>query len=231
MFWFSTWDVNVKAPAQLDELHAPAGAVDADAQRVPTVVLAREPSRLSSFFRCALPLASLNPYVETGPVAREMFKGRASELIELQDEGGYAMVYGGRQLGKSALLQRVEEEFHNPAADYYVIRTDIQHIGDPSTPQADPELIWQRLKSGLEQHNLIPRRWPPSPPPFAICARQHHRSTQDGAVLVLFDEADNFLAADQARNFEIVSTLRTLMDDTQRRFKTGVHRAAQCPTV
>ena len=43
---------------------------------------------------------------------------------------------------------------------------------------------------------------------------------------MLFDEADNFLAADQARNFEIVSTLRTLMDDTQRRFKTvftGLH--------
>ena len=36
--------------------------------------LAREPSRLSSFFRCALPLASLNPYVETGPVARQCLK-------------------------------------------------------------------------------------------------------------------------------------------------------------
>jgi hypothetical protein len=188
--------------------------------------LAREPSRLSSFFRCALPLASLNPYVETGPVAREMFKGRASELIELQDEGGYAIVYGGRQLGKSALLQRVEEEFHNPAADYYVIRTDIQHIGDPSTPQADPELIWQRLKSGLEQHNLIPRTVATKPATIRDRVRDSISEHPRRRVLVLFDEADNFLAADQARNFEIVSTLRTLMDDTQRRFKTvftGLH--------
>lgn len=40
------------------------------------------------------------------------------------------------------------------------------------------------------------------------------------------DEADNFLAADQQRNFEIVSMLRTLMDDTNRRFKVvfaGLH--------
>lgn len=113
--------------------------------------LAREPSRLPAFFKCALPLTCLNPYVETGPVAPEMFKGRTQELAALKFEGGYTLVYGGRQLGKSALLQQVEQRYANPQVEHYVVRADIKHVGDPLSQQADPSSIWQRLKDGLER--------------------------------------------------------------------------------
>lgn len=188
--------------------------------------LAREPSRLPAFFKCALPLTAVNPYVATGPVAPEMFKGRAKELAALKFEGGYALVYGGRQLGKSALLQQVEREFHDPQVEHYVVRTEIQHVGDPLSQQADPELIWQRLKDGLEKNLLIPKTSATKPATIMEQVAQAMAERPERRVLVLFDEADSFLAADQQRNFEIVSMLRTLMDNTNRRFKVifaGLH--------
>ena len=45
-------------------------------------------------------------------------------------------------------------------------------------------------------------------------------------VLMLFDEADNFLDADAKDQFQVVERLRTLMLDTERRFKVifaGLH--------
>lgn len=183
-------------------------------------------SRLRTFLRCALPLANLNPYMETGPVPPEMFYGRVAERKSLQQPTGYALVYGGRQLGKSALLQQVEREFHSPDNERYVLREDIKSIGDPISNQEDPELIWQRLRSGLEGLGLIERTTASKPETIISRIRAMMEKDPQRHVLVLFDEADNFLAADIKRNFEIVSQLKALMDDTQRRFKVifaGLH--------
>ncbi len=189
--------------------------------------LARETdSRLRAFLHCALPLASVNPYAETGPVYPEMFFGRVEERKSLQEPSGYALVHGGRQLGKSALLQQVEREFHSPDNERYVYREDIKFIGDPASRQSDPDLLWEHLKRGLESIQLLPESSASKPETIVNKIKEMMAKHPGRRVLVLFDEADNFLAADLNRNFETVSKLKALMDDTQRRFKVifaGLH--------
>ncbi|HSH04602.1 MAG TPA: hypothetical protein VLL52_18975 [Anaerolineae bacterium] len=183
-------------------------------------------ARLPIFFQCALPLARVNPYAETGPVPSEMFKGRLNEVSELQNPLGYSLVYGGRQLGKSALLQQVEREFHKPEADQFVILEAINHIGDLRSSQSDPEIVWQRLKLRLVELGLLTATTSSKPKTIFDQIQMMMLQNPSRRILVLLDEADNFLAADKARNFELVGMLKSLMDSTERRFKvifTGLH--------
>ncbi|MEO8495103.1 MAG: hypothetical protein ABI614_08535 [Planctomycetota bacterium] len=71
--------------------------------------------RWPTFLRAALPFAFVSPYAPTGSVPREMFFGRERMLNAVLDfEGsGSSIVYGGRQLGKTALLHRARREFHS----------------------------------------------------------------------------------------------------------------------
>lgn len=190
-------------------------------------------ARLPVFFRCALPLARLNPYVETGPVAAEMFKGREDELKGVLDPGGYALVYGGRQLGKSALLQEAERRFHHPEDDRYAQIVDIRNIGDPvSQYEAQPELIWERLQASLVKLGLLNAAGKPEKVLEQIATMMRGNPTR--RLLVLFDEADNFLAADQQRNFELVSQLKRLVTETNQRFKiifAGLHNVQRYENV
>ena len=191
------------------------------------VFLARcDDTRLPTFLRCSLPYAALNPYTpfRAGNVPPEMYYGRAKMVRQLQT-GDNCIVFGGRQLGKSALLRQVEREFHQPERDQFAWVEDIKLVGDPNTGE-QPDQLWIRLRDTFKEHNLIRQ---------SIVARtpskiyEHIRGAMDRSpqrrVLVLFDEADHFLDAD-APSFRVVNRLRTLMQDTQLRFKVvfaGLH--------
>jgi hypothetical protein len=77
--------------------------------------------RLAAFLQCALPFASINPYRPDirGAVPREVFFGRSAALDELQSAEGTCIVFGGRRLGKTALLEEARRRFHRPEQDLY----------------------------------------------------------------------------------------------------------------
>ena len=68
--------------------------------------------RFDTFAHLALPFTSDNPYTpfNAGRVPREMFYGRKAELAQILDPDGPTFVFGGRQLGKSALLRHTQRE-------------------------------------------------------------------------------------------------------------------------
>src|SRR6185369_4048180 len=71
------------------------------------------------FLDVAVPFSAANPYQDkAGDAAEEMFFGRSRELREVQAMDGSSIVYGGRQLGKSALLRAAQREFvrRNPSS-------------------------------------------------------------------------------------------------------------------
>jgi hypothetical protein len=185
-------------------------------------------ARLSAFFACTLPFAAINPYTpfQAGNVPPEMFVGREAMARELQRPDGSCLVYGGRQLGKSALLRHVAREFHNPSRERYAWLEDIKLIGGPLADQP-AEVIWARLREGLKAHGLLsPKVTTDKAEEIARHVRDTVIGSSERRVVVLLDEADNFLDADAKNNFRIVETLRALMSDTQRRFKVvfaGLH--------
>ena len=192
------------------------------------VFLARfDDARLPPFLRCSLPYAALNPYTpfQAGNVPPEMYYGRDKMVGQLQNEGS-CIVFGGRQLGKSALLRQVEREFHRPNREQFAWVEDIKLVGDPITGE-QPAQLWLMLRDGFKKLSLIKNSVTAIKPDNII---KHIQNAMDEStrrrVLVLFDEADHFLDADARSNFQVVEGLRTLMQNTQSRFKvvfTGLH--------
>ena len=73
------------------------------------------PGRMSALFDCTLPFTCAEPFVTTASVVPpELFYGRAKERQDIMDRYGSCFVYGGRQIGKTALLRSVEAEFNRP---------------------------------------------------------------------------------------------------------------------
>ena len=192
------------------------------------VFLARfDDIRLPAFLRCSLPYAALNPYTpfQAGNVPPEMYYGRDGMVHQLQNEGS-CIVFGGRQLGKSALLRQVEREFHQPDREQFAWVEDIKLVGDPITGEP-PARLWIKLRDGFKKHSLIRDSITATQPDNII---KHIQNAMDESpkrrVLVLFDEADHFLDVDAQENFQVVEGLRALMQNTQSRFKvvfTGLH--------
>ena len=184
-------------------------------------------SRLHGFLRCSLPYASLNPYTpfQAGNVPPEMYYGRDRMVRQLQDEGT-GIVFGGRQLGKSALLRQVEREFHQPARHQYAWVEDIKLVGDPNTGEL-PSSLWIKLREAFKKHQLIKANVTANQPENIIKRIQNSMDESPRRrVLVLFDEADHFLDADARNSFQVVDRLRALIQETRQRFRvvfTGLH--------
>jgi hypothetical protein len=193
-------------------------------------------NRLPAFLRCAAPYAMLNPYTpnQAGNVPPEMFFGRENLVRELQLPEGSCLVFGGRQLGKSALLRQAERQFHDPDRDRFALVEDIRVVGHEHG--GDLEVIWRRLRDALIRKGFLTTQQSRLTRPDHIAkAIQDGLEDRPGArILAMFDEADNFLDADASRGFQMVNQLKSLMADTGFRFKVvlaGLHNVQRFQSI
>lgn len=191
--------------------------------------------RLQVFFRCALPFSAVNPYTpfKAGDVSPEMFFGRKDMAREIQRAEGSCIVYGGRQLGKSALLRHVQREFHNPEREQYAYVEDIKLIGSPMSDQR-PDVIWLKLRDIFKKYGLISANTrTEQPEKISELIEDALQKKPHARVLILFDEADNFIDADSENYFHNIDGLRILMSKIQRRLKVvfaGLHNVQRFQT-
>jgi hypothetical protein len=197
--------------------------------------------------RVTLPFATFNPYTPFagGEVPDEVFVGRESERQAIESPTGSMFVYGGRQLGKSALLRRVERLFTEPMpADGVGSRTvrnghvavylDLKaaSIGEAREPAALWTVLAQRLK---DAHVLSPKTGRGVGPDEVTRQLSQWLDADDAnRLLLLLDEADNFLTADflagragRGPVFPTLQRLKGLMGTSERRFKpvfAGLHQ-------
>ena len=185
-------------------------------------------ARLPIFLRCALPFTALNPYTpfQAGDVPPEMFFGREAMARELQRPAGSCLVYGGRQLGKSALLRHVLRQFHHPEHDQFAWVENMKLIVDPHAGKG-PAHIWGALREEFKGAGLIPARVTTDrPEEVTRYIREAMLQFPQRRALVMFDEADDFLDVDSRDGFRVVLALRELMLKTHRHFKVifaGLH--------
>ena len=82
--------------------------------------------RIPVMLSCTLPFTTYQPFViDGGSTSNEMFFGRVKELSSIIDPNGAVVVYGGRQLGKTALLQRAEKRCMNPERKEYAVYVSV----------------------------------------------------------------------------------------------------------
>jgi hypothetical protein len=186
--------------------------------------------RWPALLRVALPYSAVNPYTPgaAGNVPREMFFGRDHMIRALTDMSGSGsyVVYGGRQLGKSALLRRAQREFHHPERGHYAVYEDIRLVGN-ALEDKPADLVWTVIRDLLNQARFFDRATSAERPEQLIpnIRKQIERDSRL-RLIVLLDEADSFLDQDSEQQFANVAGLKKLMDETDGRVKVvfaGLH--------
>jgi hypothetical protein len=194
--------------------------------------------------RLTLPFTTINPYTPfaAGEVPDEVFVGREAERQAIEDPTASMFVYGGRQLGKSALLRRVERLFTEPAPNppqgprtgHVAVYLDLNaaSIGEAQEPAA----LWTVLARQLEDRGVLSRKpgWATGPDMVIKQLTEWLNSDDGNRLLLLLDEADNFLTADSqagrgaaSGEFPTLQRLKGLMAASGRRFKAvfaGLHQ-------
>lgn len=179
-----------------------------------------EEQRIQRMFEICLAgapaVSSINPYTPDakGDVPKEMFYGRKKDLASVRDLTGACVIFGGRQLGKSAILSQIANE-PQTSMERVVLR---KSLPEEATSLLEEALICC-IKHGIVHPNTSRKTFPDK-------IREWINKERGRELLLLLDECDNVLERDRKDKFPEVKTLRDLMQDTQSRFKvvfTGLH--------
>jgi len=181
-------------------------------------------ARLATLFQCGFQFTFVNPYTPTSSdVPDEIFFGRRRAMDQIADLHGSNLVFGGRQLGKTALLREVKRRFHDLQRGFYVAWIDLKYegigVGRPL------EEVWAMIGGELTKEGLVSSR---ISRPESV--RREIVSWLDGddrrRLLILLDEADELFAQDAKVEYKTLMGLKNLMEETNRRFKVvfaGLH--------
>lgn len=199
--------------------------------RVLMLFLARYPQaeRTQVLLQCALPFHFYNPYTNgdgspkgDGDVSPEMFMGRDAQLKAILRNGEANIIYGGRQLGKTALLRRAATLVDDRSRGNWAIYTCEMLRQDYNA--ALTEVYKCLCRNGFLDEAEPPEDWP------ELCGRIQERMDRPGdrvdRFLLLLDEADRFLESSSALSYRPVECLYQLETSTGGRFKfvlAGLH--------
>jgi len=188
---------------------------------------------MERLFGCAAPFGYLQPYTtNAGNIPVEMFFGREEEIAKIEStRTDGSLVYGGRQLGKSALLHHVRKRFHQPQLGRRAYYLNIVEFGGEVQPAAQ---IWTEIRRVLVADQVLPKSLE-GPEEIRAGLLDWLAKGGERRILVLIDEADMFLASEARSRFPNLNPLKDLMEETGRRFKVvfaGLHnvrRMAKAP--
>ncbi len=161
-----------------------------------------------------------NPYRDhaRAAVPPEMFKGRTRERTDIIDPAGSYVVFGGRRLGKTALLRHIAAK-QPPHANYtYVDLNDVQSAADAFDRISDKigtDIFKATVRAGTQ---------------FEAAVTGWLKGDDRRRLLLLIDEADKFVRAEAESGFKCIEAMLKLMADTNKRFKfvlAGLHNVSR----
>ncbi len=197
--------------------------------RVLALYLALQPSteRLPAMLQCTLPYTIYQPFTNgSGSTDDEMFFGRVNELASIRDMTGTSIVYGGRQLGKTALLERAMHLDNVPSRKEFAIKADfkdchsekefIDTLVDACNETFRNSGIKLNSCSGIKQ----------------FCSQIRKLLDDESIVMLrlLLDETDAFLESISGSNYNAILPLIELQRNSNRRFKfvlAGLHNVCR----
>ena len=193
-------------------------------------VAALDPGRFAACERATLPFTGLNPYepYASGLVQPEIFYGRREQVDDLlSPDGTLAFIYGGRRLGKSALLRAAEREATQRDQSLLARYIDLGNhgVGDWRRPEKLLEVIESELDGKLPRPNGAGARSKASRS-LTNRIKLFLARDEDLRILLLLDECDSLIAADAKDNFQTMTALRQLQEETGKRFRpifAGLH--------
>ena len=180
--------------------------------------------RLPILLACTLPYTTYQPFVrDGGPTADEMFCGRTKELNTIMDRNGASVVYGGRQLGKTALLERAESRCHCPEnKEFAVFCSIINKKTEKDVAEHILDAINTKTGFGLKPTSTLKD----------MCCQIESlfRNGKVYSFLLLLDECDDFLGSIAENSYQQIQEMINLKRSTKNAFKfvlAGLHNVCR----
>lgn len=163
------------------------------------------------------PFGYYQPYVwdSANVMPPEIFMGRKNELERIKSPSGVNIVYGGRQLGKSALLKKAREDIdfdENHDRAVYI------EIKGRTYVEAARKIGHELYDQGILEQDVDTEDWDEL---ARLVKRRLQSSTAQPIpyLLLLLDEADAFIESCEAVNYKPFDALKEIQSIGSGRFK------------
>jgi hypothetical protein len=171
--------------------------------------------RLHKLLQVSLLTFNGNPYDDYGkPVPPEMFFGRQPELRRLRQVKTAAVLYGGRRLGKSSLLDQLQRDAQGSAGEVVALLT--LDRADRALSDDHALLAWNAIYRRLLQMQVVQK--PKTEPTTGVAIRGWIEDEilagrcKARGIYLLIDEADEVMGRDLHQGWPFISALLRLCD-------------------
>lgn len=188
--------------------------------RVVAVYLARHYSETAinrMLMAVTMPFASYQPYISESAkvMPQEIFMGRTTELDKIESASGVNIVYGGRQLGKSALLRMAQKDVDKNENGNRAVLVDIKGH--------DYKAAAKKISAALFDEGIlttdITEDWDELSRNLRNRLRDNYPGEKIPYLLLLLDEADVFIDSCEKVEYRPFDALKDVQNIGVGRFK------------
>lgn len=166
---------------------------------------------------CMMPFSYFQPYVYDSATVMppEMFMGRKDELEKIKDPAGVNLIYGGRQLGKSALLRKAKADIDSANIGETAVLIDIKDLDYTETARKisqtliDEKVIDEPITDETDWKEIA-----------RVVKNTLNSSKRICYLLLMLDEADRFLESCEEVGYSPFNALKDIQQSVDAgRFK------------
>lgn len=163
-----------------------------------------------------MPFSFYQPYIydSSSVIPPEMFIGRKTELNKIEDPNGANIVYGGRQLGKSALLNMAKKEINKNENGDRAVLVDVKGL---NVERSCLKISQALVDEGILAEGSETEEW--SELSRMIRKRLAQEEDRIPYLLLLIDEADAFVESSGKVGYSPFDNLLEIQNVGQKRFK------------
>ena len=170
-----------------------------------------------------MPFSYYQPYVwdSSKVMPPEIFMGRKEELEKIESPTGVNIVYGGRQLGKSALLKKAKMDVNHDENNNRAVFIEIKEL---DYKKAAEKIGYELYIEGILENPVNTENWDELA--RTIKMRLLDQNNYIPYLLLLLDEADAFIESCEEVKFHPLDVLKDLQNIGSERFKfviAGLH--------
>ena len=163
-----------------------------------------------------VPFGYYQPYVweSSNVMPPEIFMGRKHELESIESPTGANIVYGGRQLGKSALLKKAKADIDKDENGDRAVLVEIKGLNYEAAAKKIGHALYDE---GVLTEDITTTDWDELS--RAIRKRLQTEKNRIQYLLLLLDEADAFIESCEAINYQPFDALKEIQSIGAGRFK------------
>ncbi len=181
---------------------------------------------LKRLLAVTLPFAYYQPFVEASrqDMPPELFTGRETELTSIESPEGANLVYGGRQLGKSALLKMARRNIDRNANGDRAVLIEIK---DMSAADALKVVCDKLILENIIDENCKCETWNELAGYIQRRLMSDDPEKRINYFLLMLDEADTFIATSGETEDQPITALKNLPSDRFKLVMAGLHNLSR----